>query len=115
VSEQSVVTVQGVHLGEVRVANTDDDNGDGKGGGLDDCRLGGLDVSNDPIRDDEEDEVLAGISLVGGGKPGHMIDHWREVCGAIELDCLERLVVSRQDPLYSLTEGRAGTEVEKNS
>jgi len=43
--------------------------------------------------------------------PGHMVDTWSEVCGSVQLDWWDGVVVGPQDPLHTRTVGVARVEV----
>ena len=53
-------------------------------------------VGDDPIGDDEQDEVLGAVHEVPGDV-GHVVDGGGEVGGTVELDPVDAVAVSVQD------------------
>lgn len=56
--QDPVITIQHLHVTEVGVSDPDDDDGHGEVGGLNDGLPGVSHVSDDAVRQDQQDEVL---------------------------------------------------------
>ena len=100
------VPVKDVHRAEVLVANSDNDHRHWQAGRIDEGFLGLVEVRDDAVGEDEEDKVIGSITLVGGSKSCHVVDHWREVSRPIQLDSVEGVVVGSYDSFNASTKGQ---------
>lgn len=73
-----------------------------------------LHVTDDTVRDDEEDEILRGCLLLRGlgCKPGHMVDDRREIGGTVEADVGQASRICLGDAVHTRAEGVGGVEVD---
>ena len=105
VRQPLAVPVKDVHRAEVLVANSDNDHRHWQAGRIDEGFLGLVEVRDDAVGEDEEDKVVGSIILVGGSKPCHVVDHWREVSRPIQLHSVQGVVVGSYDSFNLITKG----------
>ena len=113
VPQQRLVTVKLLHRLEILISHPHNYDGQRQRGGFNDSALGLVKVRDDAVCDDEENEIVGGVILVGVGKLGHVSYDGGEVGGSVQLDIVESVVVGGHDALQPGAEGRGGVEAEE--
>merc|ERR1719193_686406 len=82
-------------------------------GGCDDGVFGGTHVGDDAVGDDEKHLVIGGAVFVQGCNSRDMVDHRREIGRSVELNGVERVMVSCHHPIDALAVGAGRGEVQE--
>ena len=98
--QEAVIRIQFIHGRKILRSNSNNDDRKWQIRRINNGALRCLKVRYDPIGDDEEDKVVAGVCLVGTGEPGHVSYDGGEVGGAVQLDRVQGLVVGRQHAVH---------------
>ena len=111
-SEKLLVRIELLHGREVLVADPDDDDRHGERWGSNDGVLGGLEIGDDAVGQNEKDEVLAAV-LIGVCEPCDVFNDRRKICWTVEWDGLKSGVVSCEKAVDSGTVGSVWSKVEE--